>query len=301
MAIKKWFTLIVFFLLTMSFAQAEELYTTVQNVIESVRTEKLLVLSGADGKVYKTGKKTEDSVKYYKSFIGQVVKLTYSVSGKDLLISNIQRTTPAEADPAVFDLNHFEFNTKRSFTPTNLTTEQANHAFTSMLNDGDKSRSQCFKRAHIWSFDLWSKMKINSEKVFIFYTQRQIQLEENEWWFHVAPLVTVNGEAVVLDGTFMDKPTPLKAWKDFFIKSKMINCPIAKNYDEYTKNQWTKLCYLMKVPMYHLSPLDIENRDTKNIQRNHWVLEELQDARRAFKGYMESYEGLDTGKPNVTF
>jgi len=300
MAIKKWFTLIVFFLLTMSFAQAEELYTTVHNVIESVRSERLLVLSGADGKVYKTAK-TEDSVKFYKSFIGQVVKLTYKISGKDLLITNIQRATTAEADPSALDLNHFQYNTKRGFTPTNLTTEAANNAFETMLNDGDRSRSQCFKRAHIWAFDMWSKLNISSEKIFIFYTQRQVQLEDNEWWFHVAPLVVVNGEDYVLDGTFMDKPTPLKAWKDFFIKSKQINCPIAKNYDEYTKNQWTKLCYLMKVPMYFLSPLDIENRDLKNIQRNHWVLEELQDARRAFRGFMESYEGLDSGKPTETF
>jgi hypothetical protein len=30
------------------------------------------------------------------------------------------------------------------------------------------------------------------------------------------------------------------------------------------------------------------------------VLEELQDARRAYKGYEETYEGLDTGKSTIT-
>ncbi len=69
---------------------------------------------------------------------------------------------------------------------------------------------------------------------------------------------------------------------------------------DYEKGQMKRLCYLMKVPMYYFSPLDIENRDKNGIEKNHWVLEELQDARRAFKNYDETYEGYDTGKPTIT-
>jgi hypothetical protein len=299
MAIKKWVTLIAFFLLTQSFAQANELFTTVFNVIESTKTERLLILSSADGRIYKT-QKSEANLKYFKSFVGQIVKITFSEKGQELFINRIERALATEVDPSVMDLNHFQYSQLRKFAPTDLQSlEVATNIFNTMLNDGDRRRSQCFKRAHMWAFDMWSKMNISSQKVFIFYTQRYIQLEEFEWWFHVAPMVVVKGEEYVLDGTFMKKPITVKEWQNYFIKSDKITCPIAANYDEYSKNQWSRLCYLMKVPMYFFSPLDIENRDVNNMPRNHWVLEELQDARRAYKGYEETYEGLDNGKPTI--
>jgi hypothetical protein len=299
MAMKKWVTLIAFFLLTQSFAQANELFTTVFNVIESTKTERLLILSSADGRIYKT-QMSEANLKYFKSFVGQIVKITFSEKGQELFINRIERALTTEVDPSVMDLNHFQYNQLRKFTPTDLQSlEVATNIFSTMLNDGDRRRSQCFKRAHIWAFDMWSKMNISSQKVFIFYTQRYIQLEESEWWFHVAPMVVFKGEEYVLDGTFMNKPITVREWQSYFIKSDKITCPVAANYEEYSKNQWSRLCYLMKVPMYFFSPLDIENRDVNKMPRNHWVLEELQDARRAFKGYKETYEGLDNGKPTI--
>ena len=299
MAMKKWITLIAFFLLTQSFAQANELITTVFNVVESTKKERLLILSSADGRIYKT-QKSESNLKYFKSFIGQIVKITFSEKGEELFINRIERALTSEVDPSVMDLNHFQYNQLRKFAPTDLQSlEVASNIFSTMLNDGDRRRSQCFKRAHMWAFDMWSKMNISSQKVFIFYTQRYIQLEDFEWWFHVAPMVVVKGEEYVLDGTFMNKPITVKEWQNYFIKSDKITCPVIANYDEYSKNQWSRLCYLMKVPMYFFSPLDIENRDVNKMARNHWVLEELQDARRAYKGYEETYEGLDTGKPTI--
>ena len=299
MAMKKWMTLIAFFLLTQSFAQANELITTVFNVVESNKTERLLILSSSDGRIYKT-QKSESNLKYFKSFIGQIVKITFSEKGEELFINRIERALTSEVDPSVMDLNHFQYNQLRKFAPTDLQSlEVASNIFSTMLNDGDRRRSHCFKRAHMWAFDMWSKMNISSQKVFIFYTQRYIQLEDFEWWFHVAPMVVVKGEEYVLDGTFMNKPITVKEWQNYFIKSDKITCPVIANYDEYSKNQWSRLCYLMKVPMYFFSPLDIENRDVNKMARNHWVLEELQDARRAYKGYEETYEGLDTGKPTI--
>lgn len=299
MSMKTWFTLVAFFLM-IQFSYAGELVTTVFNVLESIRTERILVLSGADGRIYKSHL-SEENLKYFKSFQGQVVKITFSTNGKENIIRHIQRVSAAEVDTATMDLNHFQYNQLRQFAPTDLqSVEAATEIFSGLLNDGDRGRSQCFKRAHMWAYDMWSQLGISSHKVFIFYTQRYIQLEEFDWWFHVAPSVVVNGEDYVLDGTFMEKPITIREWQDYFMKSKKITCPIVENYTEFNKNQWKKLCYLMKVPMYYFSPLDIEARDTKNIERNHWILEELQDARRAFKNYNQTYEGLDTGKPTIT-
>ncbi len=153
----------------------------------------------------------------------------------------------------------------------------------------------------MWAFDMWSKMGINSHKIFMFYTDRYQAIDEFDWWFHVAPMVTAGGVDYVLDGTFMKKPVTLKEWTDYFLRTSKINCPAITKYQEFEDHQWTKLCYTMKVPMYYFRPLDIEMRDKKGELRNHWVLPELQDARQAFKGWEESYEGLDTGKKTIKY
>jgi hypothetical protein len=109
-------------------------------------------------------------------------------------------------------------------------------------------------------------------------------------------MVNVGGEEFVMDGTFMKKPINVKEWASYFIKSDNITCPEITKYQQFEEGHWTRLCYVMKVPMYFFRPLDIEKRDKKGIERNHWVLEELQDARKAFRNWEEVYEGLDTGK-----
>jgi Glutaminase len=298
---KNWLFVLFAFCMTLARAQAESLVTTVFNVIESQKTETILVLSGADGRIYKA-KKTKDMLKYLKTFEGKIVVIDYAITGNDNVISNLRLTRPNEVDENTMDLNRFRYNELRKFAPTDLkSTAQVEELFTDMLNDGDRRRSQCFKRAHMWAFDMWSKAGINSQKLFIFYTKRYIIYEDFEWWFHVAPLVKANGVEYVMDGTFMQKPITVKEWKDFFIKSEKVNCPIINDYKIYQDSQFTKLCFLMKVPMYYFSPLDIENRDLEGKKRNNWVIEELQDARRAFKNYSDVYEGLDTGKATQTF
>lgn len=301
MTIKSWLIILFCLIGLQSIAQAESLFTTVFNVFESKKTERILVLSAADGRIYKTFN-NELNLKRMQSFVGRVVKLSYRESGKEAIITDIQIAQPKEIDQKTMDLNHFQYNQLRQFAPTDLKSiEEATDLFKNMLNDGDRVFSQCFKRAHMWSYDMWSKLGIFSEKIFIFYTKRYAILEDFEWWFHVAPMVTVDGEQYVMDGTFMTKPITVTAWKDYFIKSSNITCPEIKAYQEFENNQWNRLCYLMKTPMYHFSPLDIQARDKDGIERNHWVLSELQDARRAFKKYDEIYEGLDNGKPTIKY
>jgi hypothetical protein len=301
MAMKLWLILIVSFLFFQSMARAESLYTTVFNVFEAVKTQRILILSAADGRIYKT-QKTEESLIQMKALVGQVVKLDYTLNGTEAFITAIRPVRAGEVNPQVMDLNHFQYNQLRAFAPTDLKTfEAADSVFKNMLNDGDKNRSQCFKRAHMWSFDMWSQLGINSEKLYIFWTQRFQAIDDYDWWFHVTPVVTVNGEKFAMDGTFMKKPTPINEWKNFFMKTDKITCPVITNYKQYEGNQWNRLCYLMLTPMYYFSPLNIKNRDKSNEKRNNWVLEEIQDARRAFKNYEEVYEGFDNGGKTIKF
>src|SRR5690606_27697371 len=180
MTIRVWFALFTSLLLVQSWAHAGEVFTTVFNVFESAKTERLLVLSGADGRVYKIAK-TEGNKSLLKSLTGQVVKLSFYENGKEAIISNIRRVMPGEVDAQTMDLNHFQYNQLRQFAPTDLQSyENVKDVFSSMLNDGDRGRSQCFKRAHIWSYDMWTQSRIMSQKIFIFYTKRFSILEDFE-------------------------------------------------------------------------------------------------------------------------
>lgn len=300
MTVKKWLLLFATFLAFQSLAKADEIVTTVFNVLESKKTEKILVLSGRDGRVYRYSK-SEKNLKYLKSFIGSVVKLTFIDYKNESFITNISKVNEWEVGEVEMELNYFRYHQLRTFAPSDLQSEEkVSQVFSSMINDGDKVWSQCFKRAHIWAFDMWSKLGLSSQKIFIFYTERFTLLEDFQWWFHVAPMVVANGAEYVLDSTFFDKPVTLNEWQHYFIKSDNITCPVIEKFQDYEAGHYKRLCYLMKVPMFYFSPLDIQARDKKGIERNHWELEELQDARRAFKDYEKSYEGLDTGKPTIT-
>src|SRR6478735_936580 len=188
MAVKSWLTLVACFLAFQSIAKADTVYTTVFNVFESSKTERLLILSGVDGRIYKTFK-NEEQLKRMKSLVGRIVRLENVNQGKEAVITNIQVAQANEVDERTTDLNHFRYNQLRQFAPTDLqSVEKATEIFNNMLNDGDKGRSQCFKRAHMWAFDMWSQMGIQSEKLFIFWSKRYQILEEFDWWFHVAPM-----------------------------------------------------------------------------------------------------------------
>jgi hypothetical protein len=291
-----WGTTFTFLFLFIGEVRSESIYTTVFNIVESKKTNKVLVLSGADGRVYKT-LNTKRNLKKLYSMIGKIVRIDFSYEDEDTVIDQIKVVANGEVNQRTMDLNHFQYNQLRLFAPTDLKDiKVASDIFNNMLNDGDKAISQCYKRAHMWSFDMWAQQGILSEKIFIFYTRRYIDLEEFDWWFHVAPMVTVGGEKFVMDGTFMTKPIPLKEWKDYFIKTSKITCPMIKKYPEFENNQWSRLCYLMTVPMYYYDPISIEDRDVRNELRNHWVLSELQLARRAFWNWANIYEALNTAR-----
>lgn len=301
MTVKLWLTLLFSLFFFQSMAKAETVYTTVFNVFESIKSEKLLVLSGIDGRVYKTHN-GEENLERLASMVGQVVKLDYRMNGEEAIITNIRIAFANEVDRKTLDLNHFQYDQLRTFAPTDLKNyDEALKVFNNMLNDGDKGWSQCFQRAHMWSFDMWSKLNIFSQKIFVFYTKRYQILEEWNWWFHVAPMVTAGGVDYVMDGTFMKKPTEVKEWLNYFLRTDKITCPEITTYQEFENGHWKRLCYVMKVPMYYLRPLDMENRDKNGELRNHWILEELQFARKAFKNWKETYEGLDTGKRDRKF
>lgn len=290
-------------------AFAGETITVVANVLDSWASNRLLVLSGVDGRVYKVAKSREMRDQL-NALTGRPVKLVWTEQvtdkGTELVLVSLAPVAYAEAGP-ISKLNNFTQDVNRSFKPTDVGSYQELEKIFNELDDTDKTRSQCFKRAHMWTFDMWSRRHIMSQKIFIFYTARYIQGEDFDWWFHVAPVVTAGGVDYAMDRTFMKKPVTVEDWKRNFVlqqplaknMTKTANCPYITHYDQYEKNQWNRLCYLRKMPMWYFRPADIVALDRKGVEKNGWDLAELQDARRAFKNGEDTYRGLDTGAPTV--
>jgi hypothetical protein len=88
----------------------------------------------------------------------------------------------------------------------------------SALRGDDRRKTECFNRAHGWSYDLDQQFHIKNFKVFIFYTKRFRKEVDRKWDFHVAPLVTTTSGDIVLDKTFVERPLPLTDWVSYFSK-----------------------------------------------------------------------------------
>jgi hypothetical protein len=151
------------------------------------------------------------------------------------------------------------------------------------LRDDDRRRTQCFDRAHNWSYDLDQQFHIKNFKVFIFYTKLFREKVDSKWDFHVAPMVASKDSKnpIVLDKTFMEKATPLPEWVNYFSKGK--SCLYVNTYPEdygVDKSNW---CYILQVPMYYYGPDSIEAVDVKRgMAPTRWKESEVTTAKSAF-------------------
>ena len=137
--------------------------------------------------------------------------------------------------------------------------DRADEIFKSMRR-GDREDSQCYNRAHVWSYELNKNFGINSGKIFIFFTPQFIRRFNFKWWFHVSPYVKVRGENdIVMDRKYFKKtPEDVTYWKNFFLKNDA-HCPIVTKYTSYEYKKELHDCYLMKVPMYYSQPWHVEH------------------------------------------
>ena len=149
--------------------------------------------------------------------------------------------------------------------------------------------SQCYNRAHIWSYESKLKFNLDSMKVFMFYTSRYIRNYDFKWWFHVSPFTYIRdgetSEERVLDGLFSTEPIAMKKWTDKFMANKAL-CPSITKYSQYRHRQEMEDCYLLKTSMYYVQPLDLEKLERNNFQKTSWSDYEVKRAyRNAFKIY----------------
>ncbi|MFP5384871.1 MAG: protein-glutamine glutaminase family protein [Bacteriovoracia bacterium] len=146
-----------------------------------------------------------------------------------------------------------------------------------------REESQCFNRAHVWSYEWRIKHNLYSSKAWIFFTRKFIRKYKFEWWFHVAPMVHVvidnQVKERVMDIKYARGPLKLKQWTDIFMRDKA-NCPVVEKYTDHANHPESGSCFLMKSNMYYYQPVDLEQKEITGTEKLRWLEPEV---RHAFK------------------
>ena len=137
------------------------------------------------------------------------------------------------------------------------------------FNGNTHDDSQCYARAHMWTYEAFLEYGDNLGKVWMFFGDKYIKEFGHKWWFHVAPYAHIEDYSMpmVLDRGFTKSPYQLENWKNFFIKNKA-SCRTIYRYDEYERNTNREYCFLMFSSSYYWQPRDLEalGRDTRNFR-----------------------------------
>lgn len=180
-----------------------------------------------------------------------------------------------------------EFAAEDSFSPTVIESVDVAKNYFRDARYVSKD-SQCYNRAHIWSYEWFLKHNVNSNKTWVFFTRRYIRKFKFEWWFHVSPSVAVREKDGVIREKIMDVkyargPINLKQWTDIFMLDDA-NCPMVKTYSDYANYPESGSCYTMRSSMFYYQPYDIESKETWGTSKNNWFDVEIKAA------YLEAFD-----------
>jgi hypothetical protein len=177
------------------------------------------------------------------------------------------------------------------YTPTVIPSPEAALKIYKDMNRKYNQESQCYNRAHVWSWEMYQKYHVRSNKTFVFFTPKYIRRYNFEWWFHVAPSVLIQeGASIVqkvMDYRYTRKPLTTKEWTNVFMHNNA-DCPMIEKYTdyEYTRsNADAPWCMVLQVPMYYYQPLDLEALAKKGKVRQFWEEWEVGNAYREAFNY----------------
>lgn len=210
---------------------------------------------------------------------GEVVEA--KVDHKQKLLSIQTLSAQKKMLRALESVDTVEYVVPPVFEPTIIPSLEAATTIFNRLNANYKRESECSNRAHIWSHEEFTKNKIKTEKVFVFFTASYITSHNFKWWFHVAPLLSVQeGDKVekrVLDYMFNRKPLTIKEWTDQFVFTKR-DCQATKKFSEYWVNDQSQNCFLMVGSMYNWMPADFKAQEEQGYYKTNFIPAQVRDA-----------------------
>jgi len=151
-----------------------------------------------------------------------------------------------------------------SYVPSIISLVTAQNVFQGMRRDY-QNQSQCYNRAHIWTYEAFKRNALRSNKLFLFFTTRYIRKYNFYWWFHVTPMAYVGGTTQpfwrTLDRRYTSGPLSTKTWTDIFMRNDAL-CPVVSTYSRYRNHQQEQDCYLIPTSMYFWQPYDIQRQES---------------------------------------
>lgn len=242
--------------------------------------ERAMVLAENDGRVLWIANSEGSMIRAFQAAVksGRVLKVSFDGE------SGVVKSASTLARKVVEDerTGHAKFEVDE-YRPTLFNSPQQAQSYFNTMDGQTKDDSQCYNRAHGWAYDLWNQYRINSLKVFIFFTRRYIREFNYKWWFHVSPMVLVGSGGYntefVMDRSFTKGPTDVQSWTNVFMKNRAY-CPTVNYYSQYRNNQEAQYCYLMKSIMYYSTPRDLEYLETRGRYEDNWDMNELRVGRK---------------------
>ena len=250
----------------------------------------------------KTIEKSHEALE--KSYLVELVKKTNSSDKADILIDiKLIPVTPMRRESIVnpVESSSNEFQSVNSSLISSDPMEFANltdfssyeeaQKIMNTFNSDTREDSQCYNRAHTWTYEANVEHGVNLGKVWIFFTKKYIREYSYKWWFHIAPIAQVQGYKYVVDRGFTTIPYNLTNWKNIFIKSKQ-ECTVTTDYVEYETNPDNGHCYLIFSNQFYYQPLRLESlAKTGTVSKDYY----LQDIKTAYRDALNNWNGKIPG------
>lgn len=169
--------------------------------------------------------------------------------------------------PGFYQEKNISLNTPPMFEPSVVPDIDEARKIFNRSNPNYRRISECTDRAHVWAHDEFKFSGTKSRKLFVFFTASYINSNRFKWWFHVAPLYTVNDRGalkdLVMDFRYTDRPMTVKEFTDQFVYTKR-ECKVTTKFSDYDNNPQSEDCYVIVESMHYKTPDQIAAQETDN-------------------------------------
>lgn len=167
------------------------------------------------------------------------------------------------------------------FEPTVYSTYSRAQTALNVFRFPDAQGSQCYDRAHIWTYEAEKFSAFRLSKMWLFFSDHYIEANNFKWWFHVAPAALVNMKGSVenriMDRGFSKYPLKTKIWTDLFMIQKQ-DCRVVTRYTDYSEHPNEEDCYLIESTPYYWQPRDLEKLARRSIYKSQYIDSEVSHA-----------------------
>lgn len=255
---------------------ANEITTQIHDIdMGQVNEEPLIFLTTGQVVKFPEGIKTD----YTKLLEAMRNKVWFAITiNSDREITQIREI---DAPPSQYQKSLQFPDTNEPYVPSILKDLDHARSFFYDARTSARKDSQCYNRAHVWSYEWRKNRNLYSSKAWIFFTKRYIRKFKFEWWFHVAPMVhvVVNNSVKerVMDIKYAKGPLKLKQWSGIFMRNNA-DCPVVEKYTDQANHPESGSCFLMKSSMYYYQPVDLERTEITGNLKTRWLEPEVKHA-----------------------